>query len=127
MSKANDLLRLAEADLKTSELLLNSYNDELMQNNAAYHTEQALEKLMKALKEFHGAPATVTHSITVLWKDLQELSVNVPSWVLEMDDEISSWATTIRYNANFKSDHDSIEKANRLIREWMLDLRNKGL
>ena len=115
-------MKLAEADLKVSELLLNSYNDELMQNNAAYHTEQALEKLMKSLKESHGAAATVTHSITALWKDLEELNVEIPEWVLDMDDEISSWATTIRYNANFKSDHDSIEKANRYIREWMESL-----
>ncbi len=119
MSKAQDLIKLAEADLKVSELLLNSYNDELMQNNAAYHTEQALEKLMKSIKESNGANATITHSITALWKDLQEMDIEVPEWVFEMDDEISSWATTIRYNANFKADHDSIENANRLIREWL--------
>ena len=61
MSRYEDLLKLAEADLKTSIYLLDSFNDELMQNNAAYHTEQALEKLIKAIKEHHGDNATNTH------------------------------------------------------------------
>ena len=39
MSRFDDLIMLAEADLKTSKFLLDSFNDELMQNNAAYHTE----------------------------------------------------------------------------------------
>lgn len=126
MSKDKDLMMLAEADLKVSETLLNSFNDELIQNNAAYHTEQALEKLMKSLKEANGANATITHNITTLRKDLEELKIEVPEWVSDMDDEISSWATTIRYNANFKSDHDSIDKANKLIREWMDILLDKS-
>ena len=82
MERYEELMKLADADLRASELLLNSFNDELMQNNAAYHTQQALEQLMKALKEQNGAPATVTHSITVLWKDLEELGVEFPEWVI---------------------------------------------
>lgn len=122
MQRYEELLKLAEADLRASELLLNSFNDELMQNNAAYHSQQALEKLMKALNEANGAPATVTHSITVLWKDLEELGVEFPEWVKELDDEITAWSTTIRYNSNFKSDHDTIDDINRKIREWMNSL-----
>ena len=119
MIKNQNLLRIAETDLKASELLLNSSNDELMQNTAAYHSQQAVEKVMKAIKLEHGEAATVTHNIATLRKDLADLGVTVPEWVQENEDDITSWATTIRYNSNFKSDHDLIEKINQSVREWI--------
>ena len=48
MDKWNELLRLARNDLKVAVLVLNEANDELMQNSAAYHTQQAVEKMMKS-------------------------------------------------------------------------------
>lgn len=51
----NNLLLLAEKDLEASNIILNSTNDELMQNIAAYHTQQAVEKTLKHLKvEYEG-------------------------------------------------------------------------
>ena len=41
--------RLAENDLKVEKILLDSANDELMQNSAAYHAEQSVEKALKSM------------------------------------------------------------------------------
>ena len=49
MSKSEDLMRLAENDLKVAKILLDSANDELMQNSAAYHAEQSVEKALKSM------------------------------------------------------------------------------
>ena len=105
-------LLLAKTDLKTSELILNSSNDELMLNNAAYHTQQAVEKICKALILSAGDPPGTSHSIASLAQDMDRLDLSYPEWVNEDAYDISSWATTIRYNANFEADHDMIERIN---------------
>ena len=49
MGVDNNLIELAKADVGVSELILGTTNDELKQNVAAYHTEQAIEKIIKHL------------------------------------------------------------------------------
>jgi len=124
MWKYEDLIKLAINDIKVAKLILNSANDELMQNSAAYNTEQAVEKIMKGLIVRGGGTAGISHNITQLSKDMDDLSIPYPDWIHDKDDEISSWATTIRYNANFKADHDEIEAVIKLAQEW-LDAINK--
>ena len=119
MGKYEDFIKLARNDLKVAKLILNSANDELMQNSTAYNTEQAVEKVMKGLITKAGGVAGISHNITQLSKDLDEVGVSYPEWIHDKDDEISSWATTIRYNANFKADHDEIEQVIELTQAWL--------
>ncbi len=49
MAIENDMLALARTDVELSDLILGTTNDELKQNAAAYHTEQAVEKTIKHL------------------------------------------------------------------------------
>ena len=42
MDVKSKLLSLAQADVEVSELILGTTNDELKQNMAAYHTQQAM-------------------------------------------------------------------------------------
>lgn len=110
MGKSEDLIKLAETDLKVAKLVLNSANDELMQNSAAYHVEQAVEKLLKAKLDSIGIQAGITHNIQTLCDEMDKAKIDYPDWIKDKAYDISSWATTIRYNANFKSDHDEIEE-----------------
>lgn len=122
MGVVNDLLRIAIADLKMSELALGTGNDEIMQNMAAYHTQQAIEKVMKHLlveKRGYGAN---DHDLERLAVDARSCGIDVPVWLEENSYEISKWATTIRYNSNFKTNRDSILKFNKLANEWILSL-----
>ncbi len=127
MGKYEDLIKLAANDLKVARLILNSANDELMQNSAAYNTEQAVEKIMKALLVRGGGTAGISHNITQLSKDMDDLSIPYPDWIHDKDDEISSWATTIRYNANFKADHDEIAEVIMLVQRWLELINRIGL
>ena len=122
MDKYKEYLQLATADIKTAKIILNTGNDELMQNISAYHTQQAVEKIMKGLLVNAGSYAGISHNITELSKDLDEIGVTYPEWIHDKDDEISSWATTIRYNANFKSDHDEIQSIINLVDIWLDEL-----
>lgn len=119
MGKYEDYIKLAKNDLRVAKLILNSANDELMQNSAAYNAEQAVEKIMKGLIVKGGGVAGISHNITQLSKDLDDLKVEYPDQIHEKDDDISSWATTIRYNTNFKADHDEIETIIELTQNWI--------
>ncbi len=124
MSRANDLLLLAQADLRSARILLNTGNDELLQNNAAYHAQQAVEKTAKALIENAGAHGGVGHDIGVLLRDMKELNIDYPDWLDESAYDISKWATTIRYNINFKASHDDIESVLNNTEDWMAEVRS---
>ena len=119
MGKYEDLLKLAGNDLRISELLLNTSNDDLMQNSAAYHTQQAVEKIIKAHIERSGKHAGLEHNIGALTALMRNDGIVYPDWVDEYAYDISLWATTIRYNVNYKADHDLIDRINGLLREWM--------
>lgn len=108
MSKSEDLIKLAESDLKVAKLIIDSSNDELMQNAAAYHVEQSVEKTLKAILAKNEIEAGITHNIQTLCDELDAAKIEYPVWLKDKAYDISSWATTIRYNTNFKSDHDEI-------------------
>ncbi|MBR3719702.1 MAG: HEPN domain-containing protein [Firmicutes bacterium] len=122
MDRSTELLLLAQADLKSAKILLNTGNDELLQNNAAYHAQQAVEKIAKALIENSGGHGGVGHDIGMLLRDLQTLHILYPEWLDDAAYDISKWATTIRYNANFKADHDMISDILNLTEQWYADV-----
>ena len=101
---------------------MNTGNDELLQNNAAYHAQQAVEKIAKALIENSGGHGGVGHDIGMLLRDLQTLHILYPEWLDDAAYDISKWATTIRYNANFKADHDMISDILNLTEQWYADV-----
>ena len=51
--------------------------------------------------------------------DTKSKGIAIPSWVEENSYEISKWATTIRYNSNFKTNRESISGFNQKLEEWI--------
>ena len=60
----NQWLTKADDDLRMAELVLNS--DEPVYWGAAFHSQQAAEKLLKALLTYHGIDFEKTHDIDYL-------------------------------------------------------------
>ena len=58
----------------------------------------------------------------MLFRDLQTLHILYPEWLDDAAYDISKWATTIRYNANFKADHDMISDILNLTEQWYADV-----
>lgn len=119
MAIVNDMLALAQTDVELSDLILGTTNDELKQNAAAYHTEQAIEKMIKHLLIKHRGHGNNTHDIGQLVADAKNEKIILPAWVDENSYEISKWSTTIRYNSNFKTNRDRILEFNKKIHEWI--------
>ena len=54
-------------DYKTAEMIWDSaYHDELILNNAAYHLQQTVEKVLKGALECVGITVPNTHKISKL-------------------------------------------------------------
>jgi len=122
MAIDTNYLEIAKRDLQTSAIILGTTNDEIMQNMAAYHTQQAIEKIIKyLLVKFRGF-ANVEHDIQRLSDDAKGCGIAIPSWVEDNSYEISKWATTIRYNSNFKTNKDTILSLNVEIQKWIIGL-----
>ena len=119
MGKANDLITLAKVDLQASRARLAENGGELMENLAAYHTQQAIEKICKALITRSGHQAGLQHNIASLIGDMDEFEIPYPEWVSDEAYEISEWATNVRYNVKIDVDHDAIVRANARTQEWL--------
>lgn len=122
VEKDNDLLGIAKADLRMAALALGTTNDEIMQNMAAYHTQQAIEKIIKNELVAARGYAGVEHDLNILVADAKASGVTVPEWVDQNSYEISRWATTIRYNSNFRTNRDAIVQYGALAAEWLEEL-----
>lgn len=126
MDVKSNLLSLAQADVEVSEMILGTTNDELKQNMAAYHTQQAIEKIIKQLIIDKRGFGNIEHDLGQLVADAKSEGIVVPEWVEENSYEISRWATTIRYNSNFKTNRDSVDSFNKLIKEWIEALERRN-
>lgn len=119
MAIENDMLALARTDVELSDLILGTTNDELKQNAAAYHTEQAIEKVVKHLLIQKRGYGNNTHDIGQLVADADAEGIALPNWVDENSYEISKWSTTIRYNSNFKTNREKISQFNKELHAWI--------
>ena len=119
MGKPNDLIKLARADLSASEILLAANGGELLENLAAYHSQQATEKICKGLITRTGHAAGQRHDIGSLLDDMTAYKIPYPDWVDEQAYEISRWATNVRYDVKIDVDHDVIQQTNDRLEVWL--------
>lgn len=115
------LLERADADIQAARLLLSSVgnptNDERMTDLAAYHAQQAIEKLLKyVLHDGIGADNIArefkTHNLFYLIDRIErESDFIVPDSLKEMADEITDWEANSRYGESFVSEKNKIQSA----------------
>lgn len=97
----NLLLRKAKSDLKVAVLTLNS-GDEYDIQLAAYHIQQAVEKVLKGVVSFYGKDYTKTHEIASLLRQLPEeqelISSNLLADIERNEALLSKWERVTRYD-----------------------------
>ncbi|MDR3120211.1 MAG: HEPN domain-containing protein [Clostridiales bacterium] len=95
---ANDWLSLAAADMKGAGFYLGE-PDEIAVNYAAYHCQQAAEKLVKAVYIEKKIEFQRVHELRPLLTKLVDSGVNIDVFKTLFDwaEEISQWAEKTRY------------------------------
>ena len=115
------LLERADADIQAAKLLLspvgNPTNDERMTDLAAYHTQQAIEKILKyvlhdGMEMDNTAKEFKTHNLFFLidWIE-RKSSFTVPDSLKEIADEITDWEANSRYGESSVAEKDRIQSA----------------
>lgn len=102
----------------------NPTNDEAIINEAAYHTQQAIEKYLKFyLRDVYGEDETQkrfqTHNIATLATRLADYGHKVPKEIINNADELTEWEANSRYGHSIVTTKIKIAE--------MLDLADKLL
>lgn len=125
----SNLLNRAETDIVIARLLLspqgNPTNDEMITDQAAYHTQQAIEKALKYQTELLGIPYKKIHNLAGLISDLEIAGFSVSNELKSMSFIISDWEASSRYNDAFSAVKKDIEKAISLYEELKTSILNE--
>ncbi len=108
------LFRSARMDYKTAEMIWNSAcHDELILNNAAYHLQQTVEKVLKGALECVGITVPNTHKISKLIKMITDHGANLilTDWIDDHAEMLSAWETEARYDMDFLVEKRKLDAA----------------
>jgi HEPN domain-containing protein len=113
------LFEIAKADARIARLTLDSLQDELSINIAAYHTQQAIEKLLKSVLNLSGVTYPATHNLSLLMDLATQKQIAYPDWLDEVSFMLNAWSTQTRYNASFVAARRDVLKILGRLEEWM--------
>lgn len=125
---AISLISFAKADIHTAWSALNevrnkSKNIKALKGIAAYHAQQAIEKIIKSQiyrVAPHVSPQKIfTHKIYVLCSIATGYGISVPKEIIKNAYMYTDWETGSRYDLHFSVRVDSVEKALRLAQDWI--------
>ena len=116
------LFRSAKADYETAVMIWkNPYNDEMILNNAAYHLQQAVEKVLKGALECVGVTVPNTHRISKLVKMISdnEANLTVTEWVDDHSEMLGEWEAQSRYDMDFLVEKRKLDAAVREVKAFL--------
>ena len=89
------------------------YNDEMYLNGAAYHLQQAVEKILKGSLECVGITVPNTHKISKLVEMVYNHGANVQitEWLDDHSEMLSEWDAETRYNMDFVVEKRKLDRA----------------
>lgn len=125
---AISLTAYARADIRASKSTLEAIkakegNEKATKGIAAYHAQQAIEKILKS--EIYKVDPSInprkmyTHKIYDLCAIAESYGIEVPKGIKDNAYKYSDWEAAGRYDLHFSVRMDSIEKALRLVEEWL--------
>lgn len=110
----------------------NSVNKKYLQGQAAYHLQQAAEKLIKIQMYNSGKPIrndkVYKHSLSELidYAESIGISLNIPSYIRKNAEIITSWEAEGRYDVHVVVRLDRIKNTYEAIDQWYLELKECG-
>lgn len=125
---AISLISYAKADIRASESALEAVkkkegNEKALKGIAAYHAQQAIEKILKS--EIYRVNPTIspkkmyTHKIYDLCAIAELNGIKVPRLIKNNAYMYSDWEAAGRYHLHFSVRIDSVEKALLLAKQWL--------
>ncbi len=116
------LFKSARMDYKTAEMVWQApENDEMILNNAAYHLQQTVEKILKGALECVGVTVPYSHKINRLVAMIGNHGANliITDWLDDHAEMLSEWETETRYNMDFLVEKRKLDRAMAEVRNFM--------
>ncbi|MBO5302799.1 MAG: HEPN domain-containing protein [Lachnospiraceae bacterium] len=120
------LLSIAKADLLTAGNLVNSEN-KYIKHQAAYFTQQAIEKTIKYLIQLKTGKFPWGHDIDKLVRLAKQNDIFVPEEIDKHKMVYTEWESVARYYPQKIIRRDTICRAINETKRWHMELRNKGI
>lgn len=119
---SNTLLAIARADIKTAKSLVNS-TDKYQKHQAAYMTQQAIEKTLKYVISQKTGGQPWGHDVAKLVIIALDNGIAVPDFIRKKANMITSWEVVSRYYPASVIRRDTISHAIRVIDDWQKKLK----
>ncbi|MCC8050571.1 MAG: HEPN domain-containing protein [Clostridiales bacterium] len=126
---------LIYADILTARQALATYKENPrikdIKNIAAYHLQQAAEKMIKAQIYRSGHPykdrEMYTHNLALLiaYTERNNIAVYIPEHIRKNSHIITGWEAGSRYDIHFSVRIDTLEKCLEVIEEWYKSICRK--
>lgn len=116
------LLAIAKADLKTAKSLVGS-SDKYQKHQAAYFTQQAIEKTIKYVVAQKAGSQPWGHDISQLIVIAQNNGIEIPEEIVKNAALYTSWEVVTRYYPTTIIRRDSISKAIRIVKQWQKSVK----
>lgn len=120
------LLAIAKADLTTANKLVHSDN-KYIKHQAAYFTQQSIEKTLKYLIDLKTGSQPWGHDIEKLIKQAKSCGISVPKIIEDHKTIYSSWEAVTRYYPQAVIRRDTVKKAIQATKEWHSSLKKDGI
>ena len=127
--KGDSWLDIAERDLTLAEDIMNYryLTDDWYISQAAYHIQQAVEKIIKYQMEQRGIEYKKTHLIGQLIEQIEESNqadkIIVPEYFDDNSEMISSWEAQTRYPGGLKTKLNKVNNAIKETKEYIEQVR----
>jgi HEPN domain-containing protein len=115
------LLTFVEEDIAGAKFYLSRKTDVSL-NLAAYHTQQAIEKIVKALVNLSGVEYPRTHDVDLMIPLINSEIFKVPDWVVDGTALFLKWEASARYKTSPVTVYTRVQKYLELTEQWLHDI-----
>lgn len=120
------LLSIANADLVSAGRLVED-EDKFIKHQAAYFTQQSIEKTLKYLISLKTGSQPWGHDIGKLVGQAKVLGIQIPERIDKYKTVYTSWEAVTRYYPQKIIRRDVIKKAIETTKQWHIELRKQGI
>ena len=122
------------ADICVARTLISPFgnptNDEGVNDIAAYHVQQAIEKEIKhILHDICGADDTArsfkTHNLSDLIGQVEEYGISIPEELIDLASDISDWEAATRYSGSVIANIEEIKEAIAIYERFTAFVKNQ--
>lgn len=116
------LFKSALMDYETAVMIWRTpYNDDMILNNAAYHLQQAVKKVLKGTLECVGVTVPNTHKISKLVRMISDNGANlvITDWIDDHSEMLGEWEAQTRYDMDFLVEKRKLDAAIREVQNFL--------